>query len=1146
MIKFIIDLIYKCIYLIESIEYSSNDFDEYDITKKIIEEYSTKGYKVLSDKGYRSITDIFLTQMYTNYELILENDKLICADNHIVFNENLTQVFVKNLKKGDIVKTINGESRVLSLKKKRHKTTMLDITVDSIDHRYYSNNILSHNTICASIYILHYMLFHNTKNVLIAANKLETSQEVLDKIKIIYSNLPFFLQSGIDVWNVNRIKFENGCRAKAFAMSKNASIGNTGDLVYIDEFAHIDNTVANKFYKSIFPTLASIENSKMIITSTPNGFNLFHKLLTDSEREIDDPLKNEFKSLRVYWHQVPGRNVTYFKLNEHKVLQNGLTVDSIYKQLKEKYNPNDEVTSNKIPIVQLKKDSITRKRWIHVQNTEKGVKYEELKNAFVFNSDNEKVFCSQICDGITTWKMDSIKNIGGIDNFNQEYDLRFASGSRSVLREETLERINKQKEEFEFIPKIEEFEKIKWDISALKFIENWNIDTRKNIYGMITVDVSEGLGQDYSIINMFELKYKDLDLIEEQREIISCREDFFQLEQFGLFRSNIISVEQLAEMLYVLVYEFFDPDKFKVVVEYNNDGKTLLSSLKNVFNRENDYSSYPILKFKHRIDSTERSLGLKVGPQKNKYVKDYQSCLEEETFIVHEENTIKEIGTFIAHETKAGNVTYKGDGGNDDCVPGDTLIITDNGVKEIKDINIGDYVLTHRGNFKKVLNASKRYSEDIYRIVSNNKMDLLATENHPMFLIEKINFTNKDRSLRFYEEPKWLSPSDENINIKKHYTAFIPSQTIKDVEYIDLYDYCDHKKNIIKDDKIYSIMYENKNVINPNQNVLDRYIKVDEDFCFILGYYLAEGSVGKHTVSFASHGMEKTIRNFVIKYFKKLGLNPSERKNTQGHNSYNVTFGSVIFRNFFKTFGKSDHKKLPSFCEHLPKEKLKQIINGYLMGDGGFSQYGVKAASISPNIAFSIYGFLIKLGYKPSIKKRKQPKNRGIQYKNAKEYIYMVSLNEYDKLDILNNIDEELLKSKNIRFPNNPSDNKTYQKFHQDYLIGKIRSIKKETFNDYVYNLEVEDDNSYIANGIIVHNCSMTIVNMTQGWKNRNFKDMILDFMQNNKNETIDKLIAEILENEKPIGTDYGSFFKASSNASSYRTGGKINPSSLL
>lgn len=666
MKKFLIKLIYKCIELIEKIEYRNRILDEDNINYKILSEYDVHGYKVLSDSGYVDVSKIMVTQPYTHYYLELENGmSLTCADNHRLFNQHLNQIFVKRLKVGDKISTEKGISKVKVIKKLKRKTSMVDITVDHEDHRYYTNGILSHNTVCAAIYILHYMMFNNNKNVLIAANKLETSQEVLDKIKTLYSYIPMFLKQGIDTWNVNRIKFENGCRAKAFAMTKNASIGNAGDLVYVDEFAHINNNIADKFYKSIFPTLASIENSKMIITSTPDGYNLFHKLLTDAEREMSDPLKNEFTPLRVYWHQVPGRNVTYFKINQHLLLQQNLDLDMVFNQLKETYNPNDEVNSNNIPLVTKKTQSINRKTWIHIQNTEK-LKFDDLKNSYVINRDGEKIFCSTFCDGISTWKLDAIKNIGGEDNFNQEYDLRFASGSRSVLKEETIERITNSKQKYRHINGLEEFDKLKWDYSSLKFAKDWDEDMRKSMYGMITVDVSEGLGQDYSVINMFKLGYKPQELIEEQKQHYSIREDFFQLTQFGLFRSNIISVEQLAEILYILIFEFFDPDKIKVVVEYNNDGKTLLNAIKNVFNRENDYSTYVMLKFKHRLDAVDRKVGLKVGLNKNKFVKDYQLMLEDQTIMVNEENTIKEISTFISHETAAGNIVYRGDGSNDD------------------------------------------------------------------------------------------------------------------------------------------------------------------------------------------------------------------------------------------------------------------------------------------------------------------------------------------------------------------------------------------------------------------------------------------------------------------------------------------------
>ena len=665
MKEYIINFLYFLLKTIERIEYRKLDLDENDISKKIIGEYEVGDYQVTSDTGLVDISHVCITQPYTHYILELDNGlKLTCADNHIVFDKNLKEVFVKDLTNEHYIQTEIGISRVLSVNKLNRKTSMGDLSIDHENHRYYTNGILSHNTIVASIYILHYMLFNNTKNVLLAANVLDTSKEVLDKIKNIYGYLPFFLQQGIDVWNVSQIKFENGCRAKAFAMTKNASIGNTGDLVYVDEFAHINDSIADKFYKSIFPTLTSVENSKMIITSTPSGFNLFHKLITESELEPTDPKKNSFGSLRVYWHQVPGRNVTYFKLNPYLLPEYSITIDMILDQSIEMYNPNDEVTSNKIPIVELKYDPNNGQPWIHIQNTE-DLKYEDLLKTEFVNRDGEKVHVSSIST-VSTWKMDTTKNIGGDDNFNQEYDLRFSAGSKNVLSEETIERLSSLKLPFEHIHDIDMFKKLRWDWSALKFVEGYNEDTRKNTYNIISIDISEGLGQDYSVINLFKVGYKSQELIKKQKERLQTIQDFFQADQFGVFRSNVVSHSQLAEIAYLLIYEFLDPEKTKVVVEYNNDGKAFLSELKNVFERDNDYYGFPILNFKHRLDSTEKSKGLKVGQLKNKYVKDYQDRMERQEFIIHHEVNIREVGTFTKHITPAGNVVYKGDGSNDD------------------------------------------------------------------------------------------------------------------------------------------------------------------------------------------------------------------------------------------------------------------------------------------------------------------------------------------------------------------------------------------------------------------------------------------------------------------------------------------------
>ena len=92
---------------------------------------------------------------------------------------------------------------------------MFDITVNGPEPSYYTNNILSHNTVSAAIVILHFVLFNNDKGVMIVANKSQTVIEIIDKIKSIYKYLPFFLKRGIVNWNQKAITFDNGCRIKS-------------------------------------------------------------------------------------------------------------------------------------------------------------------------------------------------------------------------------------------------------------------------------------------------------------------------------------------------------------------------------------------------------------------------------------------------------------------------------------------------------------------------------------------------------------------------------------------------------------------------------------------------------------------------------------------------------------------------------------------------------------------------------------------------------------------------------------------------------------------------------------------------------------------------------------------------------------------
>jgi hypothetical protein len=654
--------LYKLIENIENYELRNIDLDQNDISKKILYSIKTNNLKVKTDTGYQPVSEIHSTQPFDVYRIDLDNYHLECADNHIVFDKYFNEVFVKDLKKGDYIITETGIQKINSISKKGYTLSMFDLTVDHPNHRFYTNGILSHNTISASIFMLHTILFSNDKNIMIVANKGDTAVEIVDKIKSIYSLLPFFLKPGIKTWNQKSLTFENGCRIKTSARSKTPAIGFTIDVLYLDEFAHIPSNIIEPYYTAAYPTVSAVQNSKIIITSTPNGMNLFHKLLTDAERPEGDPLKNNYKPMRVYWHQVPGRFVTYLRLNNHRLYEHGVTKEEIFEGIRQRY-------PEKITKTHMGFNSDFQKDIISVFNNEQCTD-EDVKNLTFIDSKGFEVPLRAIGE-MTTWKEEVVKDIGGEDAFNQEYGLRFINSSKSLLNEAIIDNLLNNKKNYKF-EEIFEFEsKLRFSYKDLRWIDDDEVFmpiNRKDEKIVISVDISEGLGQDYSIMNIFKIAKKDMDLIESQKAAYKSVTDFIRLEQIGLFRSNLISVKQLAEILYILAFEYFNPDNVKIVLELNNYGNTLLAELPHVFDGNNQYGSSIFFRYKHRADATEEKVGLKVGENKNMMVKDYQDLMISKGFTINNEETVREITTFVKHTTTAGNTRYAADVGHDDCV----------------------------------------------------------------------------------------------------------------------------------------------------------------------------------------------------------------------------------------------------------------------------------------------------------------------------------------------------------------------------------------------------------------------------------------------------------------------------------------------
>jgi hypothetical protein len=516
-------------------------------------------------------------------------------------------------------------------------------------------------TISSSIFMLHTILFNNDKNIMIVANKGDTAVEIVDKIKSIYSLLPFFLKPGIKTWNQKSLTFENGCRIKTSARTKTPAIGFTIDVLYLDEFAHIPSNIIEPYYTAAFPTVSAVQNSKIIITSTPNGMNLFHRLLIDAERPEGDPLKNNYKPMRVYWYQVPGRFVTYIRLNAHKLYEHGVTKEDIFNTVSDAWS---SVTK-----VEMKFITDTMKDVIYVYNNDKCTDEDVRKMTFIDSKGHEVPILA--ISEMTTWKEEAIKDIGGEDAFNQEYGLRFINASKSLLNEAIIDELLRNKKHYVHEPIMEFDKRLKFSYADLKWVDDDEVFIpimRKDYKYVISVDISEGLGQDYSIINIFKISEKPRDLIEIQKPSYKSIVDFFRLEQIGIYRNNYISVKQLAELLYMIVFEYLNPDNCKVVVELNNYGNTLFAELPHVFDGNNNYGSSVFVRYKHRADATEEKVGLKVGENKNLMVKDYQDLMQSKGFVITNEENIREITTFVKHTTSAGNTRYAADVGHDDTV----------------------------------------------------------------------------------------------------------------------------------------------------------------------------------------------------------------------------------------------------------------------------------------------------------------------------------------------------------------------------------------------------------------------------------------------------------------------------------------------
>jgi len=425
-------------------------------------------------------------------------------------------------------------------------------------------------TICSAIFLTWFLVFNFDKNVMLLANKGATTREILDKIRAVVEGLPFFMKPGVIKKDVMSMKFDNECRIMGQNTTKNAGIGFTIHLLFLDEFAHVEANIAEEFYGNVYPTLSSSEISKIIITSTPNGYNLFQRLWQDA---LDGD--SDYVGFKVDWWDVPGR---------------------------------DEV-----------------------------------------------------------WKAREISNLGGdVEEFNKQYGCQFINADSLLLGSNEIKKLKKHETHFKFY-EFDDLDDLGLDYSFLKWHPDFNVDDElkdnKNFF-VLSIDLAEGVGLDYSILNIFKVVPIDPKYHKEITNPGSIYE-FFQLKQVGIFRCNVMSIPDLSKIIYELCVSIFEPENLRVVLEYNTYGSELIKNLQTLYPARNEFDEEIIVKYRHRLNSKKTSHGVRLnGENKKLYCQALKESIRKNRLVIQEIKTIEEATTF----SRTKNGSYAAQSGNDDAI----------------------------------------------------------------------------------------------------------------------------------------------------------------------------------------------------------------------------------------------------------------------------------------------------------------------------------------------------------------------------------------------------------------------------------------------------------------------------------------------
>lgn len=389
------------------------------------------------------------------------------------------------------------------------------------------------------------------------------------------------------------------------------------------------------------------------------------------------------------------------------------------------------------------------------------------------------------------------------------------------------------------------------------------------------------------------------------------------------------------------------------------------------------------------------------------------------------------------------------------CFLGDTLVGGEN-YKEIKNLVVGDKVIDKNGEMKKVTELKSRfYDEKLYKIKGRNFMPIKATKEHPFLVIERYTKGNvKHNKNRFISSPKWITAQD----LRKGMYIGIP---------------------ILKANR------EDKEIIIKKDGQIVRQITLNEKLARLIGYYVGDGYYSRGRIGICLNKTEKEYQKEVSELFEEIFGKESWKRNDKGNCIDMGICDTQIGEKLKEICGENVYKKKIPNCILFNKNReiLRSFLMGYFRADGhvyneknskGFIGLTTtsKVLALQLQQAFTRFGILFSIyTQKPNTRLiRGKVVNCAEAYRIQSSQQKAFAILELNKINKVNRVTEHFFE-------------------HDEKLWARIDNIDMESYSGLVYNCEVEDTHSYLANNYIVHNCYQLILDrrigdykLPEGW----------------------------------------------------------------